>query len=254
MRLSSFFRRSLWLALPAVLAFSGCSDDSDPAPQQGRIYFLNGAANVNVATKVLIDDVEKNTLTYGQTATYQAVNVGSRTIKINGGTTTLATQPITVEANKSYSYFIYNPGTSNATSGLLLTDDLTAPATTPSPGKAKVRLVHIAQGLGTPNGQGTAVPINLSEALTVGYADRIPGVAFGTGSSFLEINAGNFNLAITAGTAPANPLVFNVGNGTGTGTGTYNYVAGKIYTIVVRGAASNLDTTLQPKVYVIQNN
>lgn len=223
----------------------------------GRVAIFNGAANVNVAPKVLIDEVEKASAAYGANPWYQgyqSVLAGSRTFKVTGGTTTLLTQPLTIEKDKSYSYFIYNPGISNATAGLLVLDSLTAPATTPAPGKAKIRLVHIAQGLGTTMGQGMALPINLSEAQTVGYADRIANVAFGSASNFLKINAGTFNLSITTGTAPNSMLQFSVGDGTGSGTGTKVFEAGKIYTIVVRGAESNLDNALKPKAFIFSNN
>ena len=253
-----FFRRAALAVLPATLLLAACSKTDTPAPtpvaDTGKVTIINGAANVNVATKILVDDAEKASLNYGQTAAYQAINTGSRVFKVNGGTTTLVTQTYTIEKDKSYSYFVYNTGTSNASTGLMVTDELTAPATTPAPGKAKVRLVHIGQGLGTVGGTGTALPINLSEAQTVGYADRIPNVAFGTASAFLEINAGPFNLAITTGTAPGSVFQLNVGDGTGSGAGTKTYAAGKIYTIVVRGAESNLDSALKPKAYIIENN
>ena len=255
---TSFFSLTLRALVPATLLLAACGKKDTPAPtpvpDTGKVYVVNGAANVNVATKLLIDDAEKASLNYGQTANYQSVNTGARTIKVVGGTTTLVTQNVNIEKDKNYSFFIYNPGTSNATEGFLVTDDLTAPATTPAPGKAKVRVVHLGQGLGTTNGAGQALPINLSEAQTVGYADRITNVALGSASSFLEINAGTFNLAITTGTAPNNVFRFNVGDGNGSGTGTKNYAAGKIYTIIVRGAESNLDNNLKPKAYIIENN
>jgi hypothetical protein len=253
-----FFSRALRALVPATLLLAACGKSDSPAPtpvpDTGKVAIVNGAANVNVATKVTIDDAEKASLNYGQMANYQAVNTGNHAFKVVGGTTTLVTQNVTIEKDKNYSFFIYNPGTSNATEGFLVVDDLTTPATTPAPGKAKVRVVHLGQGLGTVSGAGPALPINLSEAQTVGYADRITNVALGTASNFLEINAGTFNLAITTGTAPTNTFRFNVGDGTGSGSGTKNYVAGKIYTIVVRGAESNLDNNLKPKAYIIENN
>lgn len=258
MKTSFVFRRAIQVLLPATLLLAACGKKDTPAPtpapELGKVAIINGAANVNVATKVLIDEVEKASLAYGQVSSYQTVTAGTRTFKIMGGTSTLATQPLNIEKDKNYSYFIYNTGTTNATTGLLVNDDLTAPVTTPAPGKVKIRLVHIGQGIGTVGGQGTAAPINLSEAQTVGYADRIPNVTFGTASQFLEINAGTFNLAITTGTAPSNNFQFNVGDGTGTGTGTKNFVAGKIYTIVVRGAESNLDAALKPRASIMENN
>lgn len=258
MKASFVFRRAIQALLPATLLLAACSKSDTPAPapavSTAKIAIFNGAANVNVATKVLVDEVEKASLNYGQFSSYQTINAGTPTFKIVGGTTVLATQSLTIEKDKSYSFFAYNTGTSNATTGLLVADELTAPATTPAPGKAKIRLVHIGQGIGTVGGQGTALPINLSEAQTVGYADRIANVAFGTSSAFLEISAGTFNLAITTGTAPTNMFQFNVGDGMGAGTGTKAYEAGKIYTIIVRGAESNLDNTLKPRAYIVPNN
>lgn len=258
METSFILRRALQALLPATLLLASCGKSDTPAPapavSTAKIAIFNGAANVNVATKVLVDEVEKATLNYGQFSSYQTINAGTPTFKIVGGTTVLATQPLAIEKDKNYSFFAYNTGTSNATTGLLVTDELTVPATTPAPGKARIRLVHIGQGLGTVGGQGTALPINLSETQTVGFADRIANVAFGTASSFLEINAGTFNLAITTGTVPTNTFQFNVGDGTGAGTGTKVYEAGKIYTIIVRGAESNLDANLKPRAYIASNN
>lgn len=254
MKTPFILRRAFQILLPATMLLAACSKKDEPAPTPapslGKVAIINAAANVNVAAKVLIDEAEKASLLYGQLASYQDVTSGARVFKVNGGTTTLSTQTLTIDKDKTYSYFVYNPGPGNGTTGLLTTDELSAPAA----GKAKIRLVHLGQGLGTVGGAGSATAINLSEAQTIGYADRIPNVAFGTASSFLEINAGTFNLAITTGTAPTNIFQFNVGDGTGSGTGTKNYVAGKIYTILVRGAESNLDATLKPKAYIVDNN
>ena len=140
MKVSFFFRRAAQVLLPATLLLAACGKKDTPAPtpvvDTGKVAIINGAANVNVAVKVLVDEAEKASLNYGQMSSYQAITAGSRVFKVNGGTTTLATQTLTIDKDKNYSYFIYNTGSSNASTGLLVADDLTVPATTPSPGKA----------------------------------------------------------------------------------------------------------------------
>jgi hypothetical protein len=245
MRLSSFFRRSLWLALPAALAFSSCSDDSEPAPAQGRINTYHAAASANIGLKVLFDDTEKSTITYGNNTGYQTLSAGSHTLKVNVASSgaNVLTQPVTVEKDKSYSYFVYaNSNTTQA--GLLTTDDLTAPTS----GKAKIRLVNV--------GQGGANPVKLST--TVAAVADIPGTeaAFGAASSFVEILPGSYNVAVTTGASSTTVTNGNVGNGMGAGTvANKTYEAGKIYTVIYRGiTGTTVPAELQPKVFIIQHN
>ncbi|UOQ72534.1 DUF4397 domain-containing protein [Hymenobacter cellulosilyticus] len=178
-------RRIFLAAVPAVLAFAGCGKDDDspaPAPDQGRIVIVNGAASLNVPVKVLANDVEKAQLSYGQSSSYQNINTGAQTFKVNVASSgqNVVTQPssLSIEKDKSYSYFLYTPNATTAGAGLQVVDDLTAPAT----GKAKIRLVNLAMA--------STGPLRLSQQLAVGYSDIIPDVTFPGASSFIEINAG----------------------------------------------------------------
>ena len=248
MKTPFILRRAFQAMIPAVLLLASCGKDDDPAtpaPDQGRVTFVNAAAGVGatVAVKYSVNTVEKAQLTYGQASGYQGIDVGAPVFK-----TTVASsgQAINEDAgiiakNGSYSYFLYNI-TPTTYGSLLKTDDLTAPTS----GKAKIRLVHLGNGIST--------SINLSTVLPVGYAAIISSVNFGSASDFIEVNPGPFSMAITTGTS-MNPLAgLQVGDGTGTGTGTKTLVAGKIYTVLVRGVDTLFDPALKAKVFVYVNN
>ncbi|MBF9141252.1 DUF4397 domain-containing protein [Hymenobacter properus] len=244
---TSFISRALRVLVPATMLLAACGKSDTPAPtpvpDQGRIYLYHGAASANVGLKFLLDDGEKANLTYGQSSNYQSVNTGGHTLKINvaSSNATQATQAVTVEKDKNYSYFAY-ANTATTVGGLLTTDDLA----TPSSGKAKIRFVHL--------GQGAATAAKLS-TVVAGIAD-IAGTdaQFGNASGFVEIIPGQYNIAVTSGTPSV--IIANVGDGSGSGTGTNKtYEAGKIYTVLLRGVVNPLlPADLQPKAVLIQNN
>lgn len=249
---SSYFRRAALAALPATLLVAACSKTDTPAPtpiaDTGKVSVYHMAGSANVGLKFLFDDTEKATLSYSQSSLNQSVNTGARTIKVNVASsgTNVATQAVTVEKDKSYSYFAYSTSGTQLT-GLLTSDDLTASTT----GKAKIRFVHL--------GQGGMTPLKLST--TAATTSDIVGTetAFATASSFIEVSPGSYNVAITSGATST--TVYNVGDGTGSSTapmGTIankTYEAGKIYTVVYRGlTGATVDPALQPRAVVIQNN
>jgi hypothetical protein len=253
MNLSSLFHRPLLLAVPALALALGACDKKDkpaptPAPETGRISVHHMAPSANVGLKFLFDDAEKATLTYGQSSLNQSVNVGSRTIKVNvaSSNANVATQSVTVDKDKNYSFFAYSTsGTQLA--GLLVPNDLA----TPSAGRAKIRLVHL--------GQGAASPLKLSTSAAT--AVDIPGTEalFANASPFVEILPGSYNVAVTSGSMST--TVYNVGEGTGSSnlpTGTIankTYEAGKIYSVVFRGLTGpTVDPALQPKAVIVQHN
>jgi hypothetical protein len=254
--LASLLNRSLLLAaLPAALAFSGCgSDDPDPtpvAPEQGKVLMVHAAASSSVPVKfVANDNKELGQLSYGTNSAYTSILGGEQSVKINNASSgaMLATQTLKVEKDKNYSLFTYSPTTNlGSIAALGVSDDLTAPTT----GKAKVRFVNL--GVGTSTG-----PFSLSiPGPQSGTVDIIPNVAFGTASAFVELTPQTYNLTVSTGTGATGVVKVYVGDGTGTGsnTSTRNYVAGKIYTVVLRGIDSQaVDAQYQLKATVIENN
>lgn len=244
--LATAFRRYLLLAsMPAAaLAFSGCGDDDDNGPGTGRVMAVHAAASVPVRVKVLVNNSEIGQLDYGRSSAYLNAAAGAQEVKINSVSTpeqTAVTQTITIQRDQNQSLFAYTPSTTaNAVALLAVPDDLTAPAA----GRAKIRLVHLAQGAPS--------PVSLGQASAAGSAvNVVPGVAFPTASDFVEITPGDYNFVITNSTGAT---VLQVGNGTGTGTGIRNYAAGKIYTVVVRGINGNFNPDLQPRATIIENN
>lgn len=259
--LTSLFRPAVLLAaLPAVLAFSACSNDDDdtttPGPDQGKVQISHAAASANIPVKALVNDAEVGQLNYGQTTNgYLNVNAGSPTLKINNSANqTAASQQVTIAKDQNYSVFAYAP--TATTVGLLqATDDLTAP----SAGQAKVRVVHLAQG--------AAATVKLSQQTVAGAVDipnvtaTFPASATATtwASGFVSVPASSYNLLVTTGSPSV--TVVAVGDGSGTGvngtaaaTASRNYEAGKIYTVLVRGIVGSIDPALQPRAVVIQHN
>ncbi len=250
--LATTFRHLLLAtALPAAFVFSACGDDDDDpvAPQQGKVLVVHAAPSANSAVKVLVGDKEVGQATYGQSSSYVTVNAGAQAVKVNDASsnqTIINPAPsITIEKDKNYSIFAYSPTTTLGSIGALtVPDDLTAPAA----GKAKIRIVHL--GLSAPS------PVTLSlPAPTVGVTDIIPNVAFATTSAFVELAPNTYNLSISTGSGATAVVEASVGDGTGTGTGSKAYLAGKIYTVLVRGIKLNsIDANLRLKAVVIENN
>jgi hypothetical protein len=243
--------RQLFMAalLPAAAAFSACGNDDDnntPAPEQGKALVVHAAAVSNVPITAFVADQQVAQLNYGANSPYFTVNAGSPVLRINSGTQVLASAPLAVSKDQSYSAFVYSPSATIGSTPTILTvpDDLTAPVA----GQAKVRLVHLALNAPTP------VRLTVPSALpgTPG-TDVTTDVAFASASGFTAINAASLNLSVTAGTPRAQ--VIAVGDGSGTGTGVKNYESGKIYTILVRGiAGAGVSAPQQPQAVVIQHN
>ncbi|TGE21877.1 DUF4397 domain-containing protein [Hymenobacter aquaticus] len=246
-------RRFLLAAVPAALIFGGCSKDDDPVgptPDQGRVLLVHAAPSSSAQVKfVANDNKEVSSLAYGTQSQYTSVAAGSQSIKVNDATTgqTAVTQALAVEKDKSYSVFAYSKDpTIGSIASLAVTDDLTPPST----GKAKIRLVHL--GVSVANVVNLSVPAPLA-----GNTDVVTGVAFGTPSSFVEINPGPYNLAVSVGSGLTATTEASVGDGNGNTGVTRNYEAGKIYTVVLRGIKNTTGAIAEPlrlRATLITNN
>ena len=247
---SAYFRRAALALLPATVLFAACSKKDTPAPapavDQGQVLISHAAAAVNTQITAFANDQQVGQLNYGQSTAYSNVNAGNALIRINNGSSAVATQTVALAKGQSYSVFAYSPNSNIGSVALLpVADDLTAPAA----GTAKIRIVHLAVGAPTP------VRLSIPAATPTGSPnDLTTEVAFGTASAFVVVNAGSPTLSVTMAAAPRSQVVA-VGDGTGTGTGSKTLESGKIYTVVVRGiAGSGVPTAQQPQAVIIQNN
>lgn len=243
MKLPSF--RALAAVLPVVLALTSCGGDDPapaPAPDQGRVAFVNAASHIAPTTlRFLVDNTEKASLAYGVASGYQSIQAGNRSVQVAAGSQTALTIPVAVEKDKNYT-FVATPGASTAVvGGVLIPDDLTAPTA----GKAKIRVINLSQSVAT--------PIRLAQVTAVtGGGVIVNDVAASTTSAYTEFNPGNnYSLFISDN---ANNALVQVGDGSGSGNGTKNYEAGKIYTVLVTGTAGSLNENQKLKTFVFQNN
>ncbi|MCC3151919.1 DUF4397 domain-containing protein [Hymenobacter sp. BT770] len=251
METSLIFRRAFQAILPASLLLASCSKSDTPAPapvDQGKVAFINAASHIAPTTlKFLVDNTEKASLAYGASSSYQGIQTGSHSLQITAGTQAAFTMTLAPEKDKTYT-FVATPATSPSTvNGLLFPDDLTAPTT----GKARIRLINLAQGVGT--------PLRLSQVTSTVtgpvVADVVTNVGVNSASAFTEFAPGAYALSIldNSATAGATPIA-QVGDGSGSGSGTKTYEAGKIYTVVVSGTQGSLNQDQKVKAFLSQNN
>ena len=250
MRTPCLLRFTALCLLPASLLLASCTKTDTPAPtpapDQGRVMFINAASHIAPTTlKFMVDNSEKASQAYATGSSYQGLNVGTTSVQVTVGTQTALTSALIVEKNKNYT-FLATPASSPSTvGGLLLSDDLTVPGT----GRSRIRLVNLGQGTSLPS------PLRLSQITTTVngpvVADLATNVANGTGSGFVEFNASTYTLSVLDN---AGNTIAVVGDGTGTGTGVYKYTEGKIYTVVLSGTVGSLNNDQKIKAYLLGNN
>lgn len=197
-----------------TLTFSSCKKDEIvdiTTPIETANVLVTHASPNAPGVDLLIDGVKKNAsaLTFPANTGYLSVTTGTRNIKVNvsGTSNTVINADLALAKDQHYSIFAVD--SVSKISAVVLTDDLTAPAS----GKAHVRFVHLS-----PNAPAVDV------AVTGG------GVVFGNKSfkeftAFTPLDAGTYNLEVrVAGTSTvALPLPGIV------------LTAGKIYTVYAKG-------------------
>lgn len=246
MQTSFILRCAFQALLPATLLLAACSKTDQPAPaapDQARVLVAHDDANNSTRPiKVTVGATEGPSVAYGANSGYQTVKTGALAIRTNiaaTGGAQINTENKTLEKDKSYSYFVYS-GVGQATNtalGVWAEDDLSAPAA----GMAKVRLVHVGQGL--------ASPLGLSKPGASGTLDAIvPPTGAGAPSAFVSIPTGtaSYNL-VNANKNTIVPLA-------GASVLSTNFAAGKIYTIVIRGSSNPATTNEQFTLDLITNN
>ena len=245
MRLFPIFRQPLLAALPALLLAAACSKkDETPAPDQGRVKFIHAAVAVsNASLKGLIDAQEATTVTYATplaASGYGSGQHGCPHAQVQRGPNQYhPSQPSYYGSQRPELFSLclqqrrrwhHHP------SGRLARhDDLTAPAA----GMAKIRFAHF--------GVGAAATIGVSKAGTGmnPFSAVTADIPYGTVSPFVTIPAGDANLFLTQGGLPVNPLFI---------PSTKTLVAGKIYTVLLRGTSTNTVTSDELKLDFLENN
>jgi hypothetical protein len=208
---------SLLLIGGIFLSLSSCKKDSNTsdivtAVDSSKILVTHASPDAP-GVDLLIDNVKKNSsaLTFPANTGYLSVASGTRNIKVNvaGSTTTVINADLALTKNQNYSIFAVD--SVSKISAVVLTDDLSAPAS----GKAHVRFVHLS-----PNAPAVDVAVTGGGVV---FANK----AFKEYTAFTPLDAGTYNLEVRlAGTSTvALPLPGIV------------LTAGKIYTVYAKGFA-----------------
>ena len=198
-----------------LLVLAGCGSDSSnpvaPAPQ-ARVMAVHASPDAP-AVDLLVDGVVAGSgLAFPNNTGYLSVASGTRNVKVNvaGTTTTVIDANLPVAGGINYSVFATGPVAS--LQPLVLTDDLTAPAS----GKAHIRFVHLSP-------DAPAVDVAVTGGPVV-FADQ----SFRDFTAFTPVDAGTYDLEVrptgTTTVALALPGV--------------TLQAGKIYTVFARGFLS----------------
>lgn len=209
-------KKQILVASLVVAAFASCKKDDDtPAPVEEAKIKIKHASPDAPSVDLYVDGAKINTaaLAYNNNTGYVKIKAGARNIKVNaaGATTSVINSNVTLTKDKNYTLFAANR--LSAIEGVLLEDNLAAPAA----GKAHVRFVHLSP-------DAPAVNIVNGTATT----NMFSSLAFKSGTAFTPVDA------TAAGTA----FAFNIRNASTSAAVTTinaNLVAGKIYTIVIRG-------------------
>lgn len=209
-----FSRRILASVVVAAmsLVIISCSDDDNPVSPVDNAAMMVVHASPNApAVDLLVDNnVAGSGLAFPNNTAYLPVEAGTRNVKVNvaGTATTVINADLSLTADDSYTVFAVD--SVSKISAVLLTDDLTSPAT----GKAHVRFVHLS-----PN--APAVNITLTNG-TIVFGNR----SFKQATDFTPLDAGTYNLQVRDA-ATNNSVVLNLPG--------ISLTSGKIYTVFAKG-------------------
>ncbi len=202
----------LTLMLAGIIStFSSCDKDDIVAPIETANILVTHASPNAPGVDLLIDGVVQNAsaLNYPGNTGYLPINAGTRNIKVNvsGTSSTVINADLTFAKDQNYSIFAVD--SVSKISAVVLSDDLTAPAS----GKAHVRFVHLSP-------DAPAVDVALTGGAVV-FGNK----SFKEFTAFTPLDAGTYNLEVrVAGTSTvALPLPGIV------------LAAGKIYTVYAKG-------------------
>ena len=189
---------------------SSCSKDEETKTYSNVL--VTHASPDAPGVDLLVDGSKQNSaaLSFPSNTGYLKVESGSRNVKVNvsGTSTTVINADLALEKDKNYSVFAID--SVSKISALVLTDDLTAPAS----GKAHVRFVHLS-----PNAPAVDVAVASSGAVVFGNK------AFKEYTAFTPLDAGTYNLDVRVAGTNTVALVLPA----------ITLESGKIYTVFAKG-------------------
>jgi hypothetical protein len=191
----------------SMLGFNSCKKEDSKA------YLLVTHASPNApGVDLLINGSKQNSsaLNYLGNTGYLEVATGTQNVKVNvaGTSTTVINADLVFDKDKHYSVFAVD--SVSKISAVVLTDDLTAPAS----GKAHVRFVHLS-----PNAPAVDVAVAGSGAVVFGNK------SFKESTNFTPLDAGDYYLDVRVAGTPTVALVLP----------KITLVSGKIYTVYAKG-------------------
>lgn len=205
--------KNLMLVAFSLLLLNSCDNDSDPvvtATEYANVLVAHTSPDApGVDLLVNNSKINSTALVYPNNTGYLQVEAKTNNIKVNvsGTSTSVINADVPFEKNKSYSIFAID--SVSKISPLVLTDDLTAPAS----GKAHVRFVHLS-----PNAPAVDVAL-------VGGAVVFGNQLFKGSTAFAPLDAGTYNLEVrVAGTSTVALTLPPI-----------TLAAGKIYTVFAKG-------------------
>ncbi len=196
--------------LAGLAMVSSCSKDEE-TKTYANVLVAHASPNAP-GVDLLVDGSKQNSaaLSFPSNTGYLKVESGSRNVKVNvsGTSTTVINADVALEKDKNYSVFAID--SVSKISALVLTDDLTAPAS----GKAHVRFVHLS-----PDAPAVDVAVASSGAVVFGNK------SFKEYTAFTPLDAGTYNLDVRVAGTSTVALVLPA----------ITLEAGKIYTVFARG-------------------
>lgn len=173
------------LALAAVVVACGGGEDLSKA----QVRLVNASSGYAALDLVVDDQRLQGSVAYGGTASYAEVDPDETATKVTLPGSTTALVSTTPALNEGDRYTLVAYGAEGALAAVLLDDN----ADEPDSGKAQVRVLNAAPGVGNVDVYLTAADAPLADAEALQSA-----AAAGVVSAFTEVDAATWRLRVTA--------------------------------------------------------
>ncbi|TAH07783.1 MAG: DUF4397 domain-containing protein [Sphingobacteriia bacterium] len=208
-------KKMITLASVAILFFAACKKNDTPIDANIRLVNLSPNSNnldLNANNALVIGGVA-----YGVASSYRPISSNSplATITTAGVATPYVNANLLLQPSKFYSFFAYDSTTAFKVS--LVEDDRTAPAT----GKINMRFLHFYKG---------SVIVDIKRGTTSLFTSRTTNdhSSNGTYTQYTSMDPGSYSLGVFVAGSSVNLFQLPA----------IDFVAGKNYTLVLRGFSS----------------